>query len=703
MLPTVRRLGLRAVVVLALAAVVGVWAATGGTYGGLSARVTNSVGTTGTATLLYTHTYGGGTTCSSVPGSTIPSTSSFACTGSIAPTAATPASGAATATDSIAVKGSAAAASVTQQVSVASCAPVQLDNNLRATNPMLTRYGTTFAPSPAGPPMTGAGAITLDGANPGGYEAAVTAQAQPNPFLSLGNTYALGIWFKTSSTSGGPLFGLSTDPANNSGTVDRILYMNASGTLAFIQNTSGNTTTTSSTFNNGQWHFAYVTMTALNVALVGVVSTTTIYVDGTSVASGGGLLVGYSAITGYWHVGWSPVSGLPSYFTGSLSNFVVFDTSPAPAAPNSTQRASQTAFDTWASSATEQWRLNDAGTTQFTGTYPASNVNPCGSVAIGWSFASPASCAWSTSSTSAVCASPPTTSITTAHGSTPTITSAAAGATVTSTVSIARAPVTAPPSRRGCTCTHRSPSRRRRAPGRTRSPGPPPRRCSSHEHRRRARAAHGARTTASLVLAVVVLGCIGVAAWWVLSGGRWYIVRTPSMGTAAPVGTLLWVEPTAAKDLHVGDVVTFRPPGLGSTYSHRIYSITADGALHTKGDANAGPDTWTLRPSDVVGRVAARWWGIGWLIRATPVLAIGGLLLYALVRWATPARLRVSAAVVGVSFLLRWRCSSTGRSSRGQDRRAPDEPGRAGHLHLDRSAAPASARRRRQLGAPAGG
>lgn len=441
MLLTVRRHGPRIVAVLALATAMGVWAATGGTYGGLSAQITNSVDSTGSGTLLYTHTYGGGTTCSSVPASTIPATSSFACTGSMAPTTATPAApGVASSTDSIEVKGSAAAASVTQRVSVAGCAPVQLGNDVRTTNPMLARYGTTFAPSPESPPMAGAGAITLDGANPGGYEASVTAQAQPNPGLSLGATYGLGIWFKTTSTSGGPLFGLSTDPANNSGTVDRVLYMNPSGTLSFIQNTSGATTTTPGIYNNGLWHFAYVTMTSLAVG-VGLNTATSIYVDSTTpVVTGGGLLVSYSSVTGYWHVGWAPVSGISHYFAGSLSNFVVFDDSPAPAAPTTAQMASQAAFDTWVGRAanTEQWRLNDTGTAQFAGTYPASNVNPCGTVGIGWSFSSPASCAWSTSSTSAVCATMPTTSLTTANGTNPTVTTAAAGSTVASTISIAR-------------------------------------------------------------------------------------------------------------------------------------------------------------------------------------------------------------------------------------------------------------------------
>jgi hypothetical protein len=426
-----RGLTLRGIACACAIAAVLVWSATGSTFGGLSARV-GSTDTTGSATLLDAHTYAGGTTCTAVPGSKIiPSTSSFSCTGSITPTA-TRASGASSATDSITAGGSASATQVTQQVSLASCAPVQLANSAQATNPLLARYGTSFAPSVSATGFpTGAGAITLDGANPGGYESAVVSQTQPT---ARGSKYGLGIWFNTTSTTGGPLFGIGSSTSNATGLNDRILYMGASGSLSFVQNTTGTTTTTTGTYRDGKWHFAYVTLAPSLGS-----TTTTISVDGVTAATGGGIATGYSATTGYWHVGWSPVSGLPSYFTGALSDFVVFDTTPAPAAPTAPQRASQTAFTTWASAATELWPLNDTGTSTFSGTYPSGTANPCGSVNVGWSFAGPASCAWSPSSTTSSCSTTPTTSLTAAvTAGAQSIASPVPGATVISTVSTSR-------------------------------------------------------------------------------------------------------------------------------------------------------------------------------------------------------------------------------------------------------------------------
>ena len=47
------------------------------------------------------------------------------------------------------------------------------------------------------------------------------------------------------------------------------------------------------------------------------------------------------------------------------------------------------------------------------------------------------------------------------------------------------------------------------------------------------------------LLAVLVAGVV-VAGAWRLGGGRWERVETASMGTVAPVNTLLWVEPVDA-------------------------------------------------------------------------------------------------------------------------------------------------------------
>ncbi|MBE7163661.1 MAG: S26 family signal peptidase, partial [Williamsia herbipolensis] len=130
----------------------------------------------------------------------------------------------------------------------------------------------------------------------------------------------------------------------------------------------------------------------------------------------------------------------------------------------------------------------------------------------------------------------------------------------------------------------------------------------------------------TVLLSIVVAGVLAAVAYvgmFVAHGGRWFVVETPSMGTEAPVGTLLWVEPVKPADLHVGDFVTFRRPDSAETYSHRIREIHADGTISTKGAITA-PDPWTLKASDVVGRVEKRWWGIGWLVDALPILVIGG-------------------------------------------------------------------------------
>lgn len=129
-------------------------------------------------------------------------------------------------------------------------------------------------------------------------------------------------------------------------------------------------------------------------------------------------------------------------------------------------------------------------------------------------------------------------------------------------------------------------------------------------------------TTVALLVFVVV--CL----WWRAGGGEWQRVETPSMGTQAPVGSLLWVAPVDDEDLGVGDFITFRPPGAPTTYSHLISEVADDGTLATQG-VISGPDPWALSPDDVVGRVEATWRGVGWLVAAAPVLLVGGLLVAA--------------------------------------------------------------------------
>jgi len=140
--------------------------------------------------------------------------------------------------------------------------------------------------------------------------------------------------------------------------------------------------------------------------------------------------------------------------------------------------------------------------------------------------------------------------------------------------------------------------------------------------------------------------------YWALTGGRWYVVQTPSMGQAAPVGTLLWVKPVSYGSIHVGEIITFHPPGTHETYSHRVVRINSDGSLSTRGDINLAGDPWKLRAPNIEGAVAMRWWGVGWVIEAAPLLVVGGIALWILVSWFTRPRWKAPAAMVGIAVIL---------------------------------------------------
>ena len=129
---------------------------------------------------------------------------------------------------------------------------------------------------------------------------------------------------------------------------------------------------------------------------------------------------------------------------------------------------------------------------------------------------------------------------------------------------------------------------------------------------------------------LLLAGVIGLAVFagaWRVGGGHWEDVRTPSMGTVAPVGSLVWTLPVDAKTLRVGDFISFHPPGEpGVTYSHRVWRINPDGTFQTKG-VIPGPDPWRITAHDIVGKVQMTWWGAGWLVRLAPFLLVAALLI----------------------------------------------------------------------------
>jgi hypothetical protein len=153
---------------------------------------------------------------------------------------------------------------------------------------------------------------------------------------------------------------------------------------------------------------------------------------------------------------------------------------------------------------------------------------------------------------------------------------------------------------------------------------------------------------AALTAVVALTAFVGL---WRLHGGRIERVETPSMGTVAPVGSILWVTPVDTSHLRTGDFITFHPPGQpGTTYSHRVNRIYPDGTIGTKGMISA-PDPWRLTSQDIVGRVRMTWPMAGWLVRATPVLVLGGALV-ALTVGRMNRRWRGAATMIGASLVL---------------------------------------------------
>jgi hypothetical protein len=123
--------------------------------------------------------------------------------------------------------------------------------------------------------------------------------------------------------------------------------------------------------------------------------------------------------------------------------------------------------------------------------------------------------------------------------------------------------------------------------------------------------------TASLVLAVA--GVLG----WDLSGGRLLVMETPSMCPVVCVGSLVADRPLGGP-LHVGELITFHPPGsTAETYTHEVSHIFPNGMIQTRGVANPSHDPWLITRPDIVGVTAFTVWGLGWLLKVLPLLSVG--------------------------------------------------------------------------------
>ncbi len=117
-----------------------------------------------------------------------------------------------------------------------------------------------------------------------------------------------------------------------------------------------------------------------------------------------------------------------------------------------------------------------------------------------------------------------------------------------------------------------------------------------------------------MLTAVVVVCLIGFILWLSLPrfmGWQPQVVLSGSMEPALQVGAVAFVEEKPAEEVEVGDVLTFWHPQTSEVprplVTHRVVNIVTDPdgrpAFETRGDANDGPDPWTVPAPNVVGTV----------------------------------------------------------------------------------------------------
>src|SRR5438094_8872244 len=119
------------------------------------------------------------------------------------------------------------------------------------------------------------------------------------------------------------------------------------------------------------------------------------------------------------------------------------------------------------------------------------------------------------------------------------------------------------------------------------------------------------RTVSKVTVGLFAGSAVAFAVFYaaLIAGGyRPVAVYSGSMTPTITVGGLAVDRAISARDVRVGDVITFTDPYvMGRMVTHRVVAIipTAHGlAYRTKGDANPSRDPWTIRLTGQVGRVA---------------------------------------------------------------------------------------------------
>jgi signal peptidase len=131
----------------------------------------------------------------------------------------------------------------------------------------------------------------------------------------------------------------------------------------------------------------------------------------------------------------------------------------------------------------------------------------------------------------------------------------------------------------------------------------------------------------------IVVGAVVLAAFIIIVSGvlpyRVYIVHTGSMSPSIDSRSAVIVRQHEYK---VGQPISFIEQG--QVITHRLVSITPDGTITTKGDANTTTDPWSVAKKDVIGGVIAAPSELGyWLMYFKNPLGIASIFLAMLMCW----------------------------------------------------------------------
>ncbi|MET1006925.1 MAG: PKD domain-containing protein [Propionibacteriaceae bacterium] len=168
-------------------------------------------------------------------------------------------------------------------------------------------YSGGYTQGTASTVTTSGTAVTFNGTN--GTVASSVAFNNPS-------AYSEELWFKTTTTRGGKLIGFGDAQSGTSGNYDRHVYMENSGQLTFGTYTGQlNTTTSPTSYNNGQWHHLVATQGADGMKL---------YVDGAVV--GTNAQTSAQSYSGYWRIGGDSSWSGDNFFNGSIDEAAVYPT-----------------------------------------------------------------------------------------------------------------------------------------------------------------------------------------------------------------------------------------------------------------------------------------------------------------------------------------------------------------------------------------